>query len=150
MTPFISGALGALAVLFAVALIRRAMWRHARSVRAGRWPLRFLYRRLRTRPEQERAITAEADALAAEIRTLRADLRSIRDELADLLAAPTVEVTALQAAIDARVARLSALRARFAETLAHVHAALDPEQRATLAALVRQGGDRRRCAHGHA
>lgn len=151
MSPFVSGALGALALLATLALLRRAFWAvHLRRMRDGRLPLRHLFRRLETRPEQERVITAEAEGLAAEMRALRGELRSVRDDLADLVASPSVDAAAVQGAIDARIARLTALRARLGEALAHVHAVLDPAQRATLAELLRRGHRRHgRCAHGH-
>src|SRR5512146_2999719 len=100
MSPFLHGVLGALAALLAVAILRRALWAlHLRRLHGGPLPLRFLFRRLRTRPEQERVITAEADALAGEVRALRADLRSSREELADLLKAPAIDTAAVQSAI---------------------------------------------------
>ncbi len=152
MSPFFAGALGALAVLFTLAVVRFAFWRlHFRRLHGRRLPLRFLYRRLGTRPEQERVISQEAEALATELRALRADLRSVRGEVADLLDAPSLDPAALQGAIDGHLARLGDLRARLAETLAKVHATLDPAQRATLAELVRRGPHGHgRCAHGHA
>jgi Spy/CpxP family protein refolding chaperone len=150
MTPFVSGALGALAVLFALSVLRRIFWaRRFRHFHGRAAPLRFLFRRLRTRPEQEQVISAEADSLSAEVRALRDELHGVRGELADLLAAPTTDAAAVQAAIDARLARLAALRTRFAEAMARIHATLEPAQRATLAALIREGPHRYRCAHGH-
>lgn len=150
MTPFVSGALGALAVLFAVSLLRRIFWaRRFRHFHGRSAPLRFLFRRLRTRPEQEQVISAEADSLSAEVRALRDELHAVRGELADLLTAPATDAAAVQAAIDARLARLTALRTRFAEGMARIHAALEPAQRAALAALIREGPRRHRCAHGH-
>lgn len=152
MSPFLSGVLGALAVLFTVAVLRRLFWIGRIHRSGGRpFPLRYLFRRLRTRPEQEQVISAEADALVSEVRALRADLRSVRDELADLLAAPSADAAAVQAAIDARIARLAAIRSRLAQAVARIHATLDPAQRATLATLVREGAHghgRRHCAHG--
>jgi uncharacterized membrane protein len=150
MTPFLSGALGAVAVLFTLAVLRRVVWMRRLHRRGGRLPLGFVFRRLRTRPEQERVISAEADALAAELRTLRGEARSVRDEVAGLLAAPALDAAAVQSAIDARIASLATLRARLADAAARIHATLDPAQRQTLAELVRHGGHRHhRCAHGH-
>lgn len=151
MSPFLSGALGAAAVLFAIAVLRRALWiRWARRAHGGRLPLRHLFRRLRTRPEQERVITEEADALAGELRALRDGMRSVREELADLVASPGLDAAAVQAAVDARIAALSALRTRMADAAARIHATLEPDQRAALATIVRRGGHRHhRCAHGH-
>lgn len=150
MSPVLSGALGALAVLFAAGLLRRAVGScHAHGLhgRGRRMPLRFLYRRLRTRPDQEKVISGEAEALAEEVRSLRADLRSVRDELADLLAAPTLDAAAIQAAVDARLARIGAIRTRLTAALTTLHATLDPAQRATLAELIRHGPHH---AHRHA
>jgi uncharacterized membrane protein len=151
MTPFVSGALGALVVLFVVATLRRFAWMHRLRTLHGRsMPLRFLFRRLRTRPEQEQVISAEAEALSTEVRALRAELRSVRDEVADLVAGPALDTAAVQAAIDARIARLAALRTRLAEGVARIHATLEPTQRETLAAMIRNGhhGHHGRCAHG--
>jgi uncharacterized membrane protein len=151
MTPFLSGALGALAVLFTLHAVRRVVWMRRLHRLGGRaMPLRFLYRRLGTRPDQERVISAEAEALASELRALRAELRSVRDELADLVAAPAVDAASVQAAIDARLERVAALRTKLAAALARIHATLEPSQRQTLAALIRDGAHgHRRCAHGH-
>jgi Spy/CpxP family protein refolding chaperone len=144
MTPFLSGALGALVVLFVVATVRRFAWMHRfRRLHGRSMPLRFLYRRLRTRPEQEQVISAEAEALSTEVRALRAELRTVRDEVADLVAGPAVDTAAVQAAIDARIARLAALRTRLSEGLARIHATLEPAQRELLAAMIRNG------PHGH-
>jgi uncharacterized membrane protein len=151
MTPYLSGAVGALAVLLVVHTLRRIVWMRRLHRMGGRAaPLRFLYCRLGTRPEQETVISAEAEALAGELRTLRSELRSVREELADLVAAPAVDAAAVRAAIDARFERLAALRARLAEGLARVHATLDGSQRAALAALVRSGPHGRRCGHSRA
>ncbi len=149
MSPFLSGALGAFAALFTFALLRRGFRVRTRHLHGRTVPLRFLFRRLGTRPEQERVISAEAESLASELHALRADMGRVRDEVADLLASPTTDAAAVQAAIDAQLAKVTGLRARLAETFARIHGALDPEQRVTLAALVRSGPHRHRCAHAH-
>jgi Spy/CpxP family protein refolding chaperone len=147
MSPFAIGALGALAVLLTAAILRRAAWRlHLRHLHGGPLPLRHLFRRLGTRPDQEQVISAEADGIAAELRALRGDVRTVREEVAALLAAPTTDAASFRAAIEARLARLAALQARVSEGMARIHAALDPSQRATLASWVREGPHR--CRHG--
>ncbi len=145
MTPFVSGALGAVTVLFLAALVRRAAWRrfsHRRPFGARR-----LLRRIGATPEQERAVLAETDALAEAFSALRHDARALREDLSELLAAPVLDAHRVSAALDARLVRASELRSRLAEALARVHAALGPEQRARLAALVREG-PHRRCGRG--
>jgi hypothetical protein len=144
MSPFVSGALGALTVLFLAALVRRAVWHgRFRRLRRGGFVLRGLFYRLGTRPEQEKVVTAEADALAAALADVRGDARALRADLAELLAAPTLDRARLDEALAARLARLEALKARAAEALGRIHATLDPEQRARLAELVRSGPGRR-------
>lgn len=143
MTPFVSGALGALAVLFLAALVRRAAWRRLR--RRGPARLGWLFRRLGARPEQERAVRAEADALSEAFLAVRGDARALRGDLADLLASSELDPARVSAALDARLARMDALRVRFAEAVARVHATLDPPQREALAAMVRHGPHRAGC-----
>jgi uncharacterized membrane protein len=146
MTAFLSGALGAAAVLFLAAFARRAAWR--RWSRAGFGPRRLL-RRIGATPEQERAVLAETDQLAELFRALRQDGRALRGELADLLASPALDPSRVVAALDARLGHAGELRARVAEAVARIHAALGPDQRARLAELVRSG-PRHRCGHGRA
>jgi uncharacterized membrane protein len=148
MSPFVSGALGAVTILLLAGLLRRAAW-HRRFRRGpGRgWMLRRLFRRLRTRPEQEQVLAAEAEALTAELRAFREDAWSLRTEVADLLAGPALDPATLSAALDARLQKVQALKARLAEGVARIHAALDPAQRAQLATLLRCGPHR---FHGHA
>ncbi len=143
MTPFLSGALGAVTVLFLAALVRRAAWRHLR--RRGPARLGWLFRRIGARPEQEQALRAEADALSEAFLALRGDVRGLRGDLADLLAAPALDDARVRELLDARLVRTEALRARFAEAVARVHAALDPPQREALATMVRHGPHRGAC-----
>jgi len=146
MTPFVSGALGAFAVLVALAVARRLFWlsRFRAMRRGGRsFGLRRLLARLRARPEQEELIRAEAQALWADAAVLREDLSAARGELADLLSAEALDAAALSAALDKRLARLATLRERLAAGLTRIHATLDAEQRTAVAALLRSG------PHGH-
>jgi uncharacterized membrane protein len=143
MTPFLSGALGAVTVLFLAALVRRAAWRRMR--RRGPARLGWLFRRIGARPEQERAVRAEADALAEAFLAFRGDARALRGDLAELLRAPELDPARVQAALDARLARVESVRTRFAEAVARVHAALDPPQREALAEMVRRGPHRGGC-----
>jgi uncharacterized membrane protein len=118
-------------------------------------PLRHLSRRLGLRPEQEQVLSAEVDALFREGGALRDDWRGSREELAALFSAEALDAAALSAALDERMAKLGEVRARAEAALARVHAALDPAQRARLAALMVSGpGHHRRhggCGrHAHA
>jgi hypothetical protein len=150
MTPFVSGALGALTVLVGAALLRRAAWR--RFARRRGFGPRFVLRRIGATPEQEKAVLAETDALAEVLHALRADARGLRGDVADLLAQDAVDPARFAAALDARLAKAGELRGRAAEAFAKIHAALGPEQRTRLAALVREGPHAHRCGrhHGHA
>jgi len=150
MSSFAWGALGALAVLFFLGAVRRAFWhrrlRRWRGRGRGSYALRFLSARLGARPEQERVLSSEAEALAAELHALRDDLFGARSELADLVAGPSLDAAAVAAALERRTEKLAQLRARLADALARVHAALDPEQRLRLAEVLRHGP---RGPHGH-
>ena len=152
MSPFVSGALGALAVLLLAGLVRRAAWRRRFRLRKGGapWLIHRLSLRLRARPEQEQILSREAGALAEELRALRQDGRALRAEVAELLGGPTLDAQAISRALEARMERLQALRGRIGEALSRVHAALDPAQRAELAELLAHGPRRRgpyaRCA----
>jgi hypothetical protein len=149
MSPLVSGALGALAVLVLAAIVRRGVWRRRfRHRRAGAsWLTHRLSLRLGARPEQEQVLAGEAGALAAELRALREDGRALRAEVAQLLSGPTLDAQAISRALEPRLEKLQALRGRIAEALSRVHAALDPAQRAELAALLAHGprGHRARC-----
>jgi Spy/CpxP family protein refolding chaperone len=149
MSPFFSGALGAAVVLLLAGLVRRAAWRHRfrRGGRGGPWFLQRLFRRLGTRPEQEKVVSAEASALAGELRALREDGRALRAEVAELLAGPALDAQAVSRALDGRMAKLQALRDRISEALARVHAVLDPHQRAELATLLARGPHGRHGRH---
>jgi len=158
MSPFVSGALGALAVIVTLRVLRGAFFfgRMRRWRQGGRPPLRFLFRRLGTRPEQEQVISKELDALFQEGGALRDDMREGRAELAALFSAEALDAAALSAALDRRMAKVGEVRLRAEAALARVHAALDPAQRAQLAAMLTRGpgGMHRRggCGgrHGHA
>jgi hypothetical protein len=153
MSAFLAGAAGALFVLaslLALALLARAVhrrrWRGAGGPRRG---AAFLARRIGARPDQERLIADEADALLDELRTFRAAAAATRGDLARLLVADALDERALADVLDRPLARLGEARARVAAALARVHAALDPAQRAALAAVVERGPRHGR-RHAHA
>jgi heavy-metal resistance protein len=151
MSPFLSGALGALALVVTLGALRRVLWfRRLRRWRAGGpLPLRRLFARLGTRPEQEAVLSAEAEVLWRELGALREDGRAARQELAELFSHEALDAAEVSAALDRRLEHLQALRTEVAAGLARVHATLDAGQRARLVALVRHGpGGHRRHAHG--
>ncbi len=144
MSPFVSGILGAVTVLLVAGLVRRALWhRRFRGFRRrGNWFLYRVYRRLGTRPEQEKVLSGEVDALAQELRGLREDARAVRTEMAELLSGPALDAAAVSRALEPRLAKLDAVKTRLAEGLARIHAALEPAQRAELATILRRGPHR--------
>jgi len=143
LTAFL-GTLAAFALLAFLAGLRMRRWRRWRTrMGAGGPPTRFLlrglFRRLGTRPEQEAAILADADALAAELHALREDGRALREELSALLEAPSLDRVKLDGALSARVQRLDGVRARAAEAIARLHSLLDEGQRRSLSELLKRG-----------
>jgi hypothetical protein len=148
MSPFVSGVLGAITVLLVAGLVRRALWhRGFRGFRRGSWFLHRVYRRLGTRPEQEKVFYGEVHALSKQLRELREDGWALRAEVADLLVGPALDAGAVSHALESRLAKLDAVKSRLAEALARIHAALEPSQRAELAAILRYGPHRFRGTH---
>ena len=137
-----------LAVLGLLRLGRRAAWRRHRG-RAPAWMVRRLSRRLSATPAQERVLVEEVEALRAAVSELRGDLFASREDLARALGADKLDPSTLDAVAARGAARLDALRARLAASLARVHESLDARQRQLLAELVRAGPGCRR-AHGRA
>ncbi len=137
-----------LAVLGLLRLGRRAAWRRHRGA-APAWMVRRLSRRLSATPAQERVLAEEVEALRAAVSELRGDLFASREDLARALGAERLDPSALDAVAARGTARLDALRARLAASLARIHESLDARQRQVLAELVRAGPGCRR-AHGHA
>jgi uncharacterized membrane protein len=152
MSPYLAGALGALALLLATRLARRAVWfaRWRRFRRGGPLPIGRAFARLGVRPEQEPALRAELDALWREASALRRDAAGVPAGLADLLSAESFDAAAVSAALDGPLARVAALRARAQEALARIHATLASGQRQRLAAVLRHGPGRQGCRGHHA
>jgi uncharacterized membrane protein len=148
MTSFLAGALGALtALLLLAAGAALSGFLHVRRRRrlgfGHRRGLRYLFRRLGTRPDQEDVLSREADALASELRAFRTEGRALRSDLAALLAAPTLDAGAVSAFLERPFARARVVRERLETFVVRVHETLDPVQRERLAALVTAG------PHGH-
>jgi hypothetical protein len=155
MTSFLAGALGALTaiLLLAAGAALSGFLHFRRRHRLGfghRGRLRYLFRRLGTRPDQEDVLSREADALAAELRAFRTEGRALRAELATLLAAPTLDAAAVSAFLERPFARARVVRERLEAFLVRVHDTLDPVQRERLAAMVTAGPHGRRFGHDRA
>jgi len=150
MSPFLAGALGALTLFLVARLARGAFWfaRMRRFRRGGPLPVGRLARRLGLRPEQAAVLSTELETLWREGSAFRQDARGVPSELASLFSAETLDAAAVSAALDGRLARLGALRARAVEALGRLHATLDAEQRAKVVALLQRGpGGHGRCSH---
>jgi uncharacterized membrane protein len=146
MSPFVAGALGALALVVTLGVLRRAL-RHRRLRRwggGGPLPLRRLFAWLGARPEQEAVLAEVAEALRQDVGALRAEGRAAREAVAELFALDALDQAAVSAALDRGLGKLDELSARLAASLARVHATLDAGQRARVAELLRHGP-----GHGH-
>jgi uncharacterized membrane protein len=150
MSPFLAGALGALSLFLLARLVRGAFWlgRMRRFRRGGPLPVARLARRLGLRPEQTSLLSTELETLWREASALRQEARGVPSELAGLFSAETLDAAAVSAALDARLARLGALRAQAVASLGRLHATLDADQRARVVALLQRGpGGHGRCGH---
>jgi uncharacterized membrane protein len=143
MSSFAWGALGALAVLLALGVLRRVFWITRIRRWRGRGPtgVRLLAARIHATPEQEKVLAAEAAALGEVLGELRADAWSLRSELAALVSAEALDAASLSKALDRRMARIGEVRTRLERALLRIHAVMGPAQRTVLAELVR--GDHR-------
>lgn len=151
MSPFVSGALGALALVVTLRLLRGLLW-HRRLRRwrtGGPLPLRRVFAWLGARPEQEAVLAEVAEALREDANALRAEGRAAREAVAELFALDALDEAKLTATLDQGLGRLDEVSRRLAASLARVHATLDAGQRARVAELLRHGHHRgHRFAHG--
>lgn len=148
MSPFVSGALGALALVVALRLLKGVLW-HRRLRRwreGGPLPLRRAFAWLGARPEQEAVLTEVAEALRQDAGSLRAEGRAAREAVAELFLLDALDEAKLATVVDGARARLDAVATRLAASLARVHATLDAGQRARVAELLRHGPGQ---VHGH-
>lgn len=101
-----------------------------------RWMMESLFDRLGTRPEQERVIEAALADLQERARSTREKMSTWREDVSRLFDAEALDGDALKATLDAPDPALAELKAAAVEALAKVHAALEPDQRRTLARLM--------------
>lgn len=143
-------ALGILAGFAIVALsigmrMRRFRRGHGRARARGRGPIRWLFRRLDTAPDQEVELRAVLKDLESEVRRFGDALRGSREELALLLRADELDDEALESLKESHAPALARLVETFKAAFERVHETLDPEQRDQLAAWMARGARRGRC-----
>lgn len=89
-------------------------------------------------PEQQARITGIAQAALADVRPLREQLRAARARGMALLTAPTVDRAALEQLRASQMQTADALSRRAAQAFADAAEALEPQQRARLAARLQE------------
>jgi Spy/CpxP family protein refolding chaperone len=104
-----------------------------------RRPLRFLAHRLGLDEAQVRQVARILDDVKTERAQAAVDHRRMSAVLADVLAADTFDAARAAEAAMARVHSAERMRQATVRALERIHAVLRPEQRATLAMLVRTG-----------
>ena len=107
-----------------------------------RRPLRFLALRLGLDESQTRDVARILDDVKTERAQAAVDHRRMSGALADVLAADAFDANAAAGAAAARLHSAERLRQATVRALERLHAVLRPEQRATLAMLIRTGAVR--------
>ena len=105
-----------------------------------RRPLRFLAMRLGLDEQQTREVARILDDLKTERAQASVDHRRMSAALADVLAAETFDAGAAAEAGTSRLHSAERMRQATVRALERLHGVLRPEQRATLAMLIRTGG----------
>lgn len=112
----------------------------------GRWrrrPLWLLFERLDTTPGQEKVIREELERLWDHADLLRKAGRGAGDDLAQALRGESLDEATADQVLARHEGALVEVRKQVARSLARVHEALDPQQRARLARFLS-----RRAWHG--
>lgn len=104
--------------------------------------LRRLFEHLDTTPGQEKVISEAFDRIFASLQASRGGISKTRQNLADALREEQVDVQKLRELLAEPQDRMSELTASASESIAKVHAVLDPKQREKLADFI-AGGFRR-------
>jgi len=105
-----------------------------------RRPLRFLALRLGLDERQMREVARILDDLKTERAQASVDHRRMSAALADVLVADTFDTGAAAEAGTTRLHSAERMRQATVHALERLHGVLRPEQRATLAMLIRTGG----------
>ena len=149
MNTVVTSVLVTLGVLAALRLLRGlAIRRHLRRTGRG-FMARRLLRRIDATPDQERLFLEELEALRGTLRGVREGVLASRANLAQAIEAEALDAQALEALFAPPLRRLEEARARAAQSLARLHAALAPAQRLQLATLLRSPAGLRGHHHGH-
>lgn len=115
---------------------------HGRGPGGGfgmRRPLRFLVEHLGLDDAQASELSRVIDELRLEREQAALDGRRAQGRLADLLEGDPLDVPAVEAAADGRLAAAKRERDAIVAALGRLHRALKPEQRTKLATLLRSG-----------
>lgn len=104
-----------------------------------RRPLRFLIERLGLDATQAAAIQRAFEDLRLEREQADLDRRRSQARLADLLEGEALDEAAVEAAAETRLAAARREKDAVVAALRRIHAALGPEQRPQVAALLRSG-----------
>ena len=107
-----------------------------------RRPLRFLALRLGLDETQAREVARILDEVKTERAQAAVDHRRMSGALADVLSADAFDANAAAAAAAARLHSAERMRQATVRALERLHGVLRPEQRATLAMLIRTGAVR--------
>jgi hypothetical protein len=130
--------IGTVCLILLVGVLRR---RHRYGRGFGpRAFLRRLLRRIDATPAQERVFRDEASALREAARGLRGELAASGRDLAAAVRDEALDRQKIEAAYRKQDEILTALRARFSDSLGRVHATLDARQRREVADLLERGG----------
>jgi hypothetical protein len=110
------------------------------GVRGKRYFIRSVLSRVNATPEQERAIGEAFDEFRADVKKLGGgEARRSRQEIADALRRSTFDGVVLGEQFARHDTVIEGARKAFVGLVAHVHDALEPEQRTKLASLVERG-----------
>lgn len=112
---------------------------HGRGHFGARRPLRFLIERLGLDDGQSAELSRILSDLRLDREQAELDRKRAQHDLADQLAADTLDPTRLRAAAEVRVTAAGRERDATVTAIERLHALLKPDQRAQLAMLVRTG-----------
>jgi uncharacterized membrane protein len=136
-----------------VAMVRRGRrhgygrWGHGRWRGGPRGFLNGLFSRLDTSPSQEKVIVSAVDEVRMAFSALRGEAELTRADVARMLSDETFDAERLGDVFSRHDDELRKVREALAGSMAKVHAALDHNQRASLARILEQGPFWRR-GHG--